>query len=527
MKQRKLIRSKTKKEGEDPMAKTEKTGLAVNRDRYTQMMVKVRSPAFEDAYTKTLPMTLRRHMPVDKAINTVGRAVQKNEKLLACDPRTIQQALIDSAVLGLELAGPLHHACIVPYYNSKKGITEAQMQMEYPGFLELMSRTGKFDGSPIVQWVFEKDHFVMDVAKRDISHRPYLDGDRGMPKLVYIISHFKTGGFHFDYMTYDQILAHRERYIRKDRYGNWPDTWDDVNNFPTFLEMGRKTMIRRAQKHLPKSVEDEAMKALAKASEFDGLQEMGTPEHIVQWADMEVPAVPREEEPKTSTTRTGAVLEKLRQRESDGEIPPKQEFEPTLEAAPAPEAETEPESMETSPEPSQPPASPPEPMYPEGMSADEKRAALFQLEEMATKVPISAERVQGWKSDLNIRVKDSRTITPARLSNLRTLIENWEPVTDEEKPQEAAGAVGTESKGNDMGVHVLVDKKAVDGLIDRIRGLMGWEGDDARKWMERVLEEELPNLQAVTVQQADRLEAVLDQREMALSQPPEGGGKSS
>jgi recombination protein RecT len=222
--------------------------------------------AFAAAYDATLPTTMKRFMPLDRAINILIRACQKNPRLVDCEPRTLKQCLLDSAALGLELGGPLHHAHAVPYWITKKNHYEAQLQIGFQGFLELARRTGEINGAPIVQWVYESDVFTVNFGDghNPVTHHPYLNGPRGAPKLVYCLIWFKSGGYHFDFMTHNDVEKHRDLYAKRDKKGNLPDTWLDH-----FDEMGRKTIIRRAAKHWPLSSE------LAQAMEVDEATERG------------------------------------------------------------------------------------------------------------------------------------------------------------------------------------------------------------------------------------------------------------
>lgn len=314
----------------------------VNKDKYTQALTVLRQEKFGQAYEQTLPMTMRRYMPVDKAVNIVGRAIQKNPKLLACDIRTIQQSMIDCAALGLELAGPLNQAHLVPFWNSKKNNSDAVLIIGFGGYLELMRRTGEFDGAPLVQWVYSNDTKKVDIASRDpIMHTPCLDGDRGHPLFVYILCWFKTGGRFFDFRTYEQIIQHRDRYIRKDKYGNWPGPWDEKKNLPEFLEMGKKTLIRLSQKHLPKNTE------MALAAEYEANVEMGQPQAIVQWADM--PDSDNGELPASRAEQTVAALKSANPGSPPTEEKSKSTTKKGKQASPPKTKETTPPKSEDNP----------------------------------------------------------------------------------------------------------------------------------------------------------------------------------
>ena len=206
------------------------------------------APKVRASYDRALPATLRHLLGYDKALVTITRALQNNPNLADCNPQSLIRTMIDCASLGLELGGPLQHAYPVPY----KG--EITLQLGYRGILELARRSGELAGPPICQWVFERDQFEMDLAdtQHPITHRPYLDGPRGEPRLVYCLARFKDGGLHVDFMTHDDVCEHGKK------FGGPGPLWSKH-----FLEAGRKTIIKRAAKHWPISVD------LARAIELD------------------------------------------------------------------------------------------------------------------------------------------------------------------------------------------------------------------------------------------------------------------
>ena len=60
-----------------------------------------------------------------------------NELLSKADPTTVITAGVMAATLDLPINQNLGFAYIVPFYNSKKKINEAQFQMGYKGYIQL------------------------------------------------------------------------------------------------------------------------------------------------------------------------------------------------------------------------------------------------------------------------------------------------------------------------------------------------------------------------------------------------------
>lgn len=65
-----------------------------------------------------------------------------NELLTKADPTTVVTAGIMAATLDLPINQNLGFAYIVPFYNGKKKIYEAQFQMGYKGYIQLAIRAG-------------------------------------------------------------------------------------------------------------------------------------------------------------------------------------------------------------------------------------------------------------------------------------------------------------------------------------------------------------------------------------------------
>ena len=267
----------------------------------------------------------------------------------------------------------------------------------FGGYLELMRRTGEFDGAPLVQWVYSNDVKKVNIAARDpIEHTPCLEGDRGHPLFVYILCWFKSGGRFFDFRTYEQIIQHRDRYVRKDKYGNWPGPWDEKKNLPEFLEMGKKTLIRLSQKHLPKNTE------MALAAEYEANVEMGQPQAIVQWADDMADEDGGNNKPPPS--RAAQVTAALK---AGGTGPKAKEPEPP---PPAPPEESE--------NPAPPEEKPPQQSQ---WAAGEDEIADLPVEEIkqqALKKGVPEDEFLKMKSEVGIKDEDGRTNTEARRKKL-------------------------------------------------------------------------------------------------------------
>jgi len=197
-------------------------------------------------------------------ISTALTAIRQNPTLMECTAVSLIGAIIQSNQLGLRLDGPLGHAYMVPYFNKKKNVMEAQFMPGYRGYLDLARRSGEIavisSGA-----VFEKDGFNFEHGLEEcLVHKPLLYGDRGKVTHVYAYAKLKNGSFLFDVMRHEDVERIRSRSKAKDS-GPWVSDWD---------EMAKKTVIRRLSKLLPMSVE------FAKAAELDELAARGVSQSI-------------------------------------------------------------------------------------------------------------------------------------------------------------------------------------------------------------------------------------------------------
>ncbi len=216
---------------------------------------------------------LPKHITADRVMRLALTEFQKNAQLRECTPQSIYSGIIQASQLGLEI-GVLGQAYLVPYNNKIKDKKtgreewrkEAQFIPGYKGLISLARRSGEVT-SIETHIVHERDEFDLVLGiETKVTHRPALDQERGAPRLVYGVAHFKDGGYHFEYMTIAEVSKIRNRSKAKDN-GPW---------VTDFEQMARKTLIRRMANYLPMSIElaaalavDEAASA-GKSATIDG-----------------------------------------------------------------------------------------------------------------------------------------------------------------------------------------------------------------------------------------------------------------
>jgi len=186
------------------------------------------------------------HLNADRMIRLACTEFSKNPSLLSCDQKSLFGAIIQSAQLGLEI-GVLGQSYILPFKNGKTGKMECQFIPGYKGLINLARRSGEIT-SIETHIVYENDEFNMTLGiDTSIIHKPFLEGDRGKPIIVYGVAKFKDGGYQFEWMTINEVNKIRARSkSASSSYSPWNTDYE---------QMVRKTLIRRMSNYLPMSIE--------------------------------------------------------------------------------------------------------------------------------------------------------------------------------------------------------------------------------------------------------------------------------
>lgn len=232
-------------------------------------------------FMAALPKT----MSADRMARIALTQYRTTPKLQQCDPNSFLAAVMQCAQLGLE-PGLNGSAYLVPFKKSWKengqwcSRMEVQMIPGFRGLIDLARRSGNVQ-SIAAEIVYERDTFKLSLGvEQTITHEPYLEGERGKPKLVYAVAQFKDGGHQFIWMTMSAVDAIRARSKSKDD-GPWVTDYD---------EMVKKTAVRRLCKMLPMSVE------LANAITLSDAVDRGV-QPIIDGDLLLLPAPPEEGQP--------------------------------------------------------------------------------------------------------------------------------------------------------------------------------------------------------------------------------------
>lgn len=167
-------------------------------------------------------------------ISSLISVANNNDMLAKADPTTVITAGIMAATLDLPINQNLGFAYIVPFYNGKKRITEAQFQMGYKGYVQLAMRTGQY------KTINASEIYEGEIKSRNRLTGEFELGERTSDKVVGYIAYFRlVNGFEkYLYMTKEEVEAHARKYSQT--YKNGRGLWST-----DFDVMAIKTVLKR------------------------------------------------------------------------------------------------------------------------------------------------------------------------------------------------------------------------------------------------------------------------------------------
>lgn len=227
---------------------------------------------FLETYKGEIAKALPRHMTADRMARIALTEFRKTPALMKCDPATLFGAVVQCSQLGLEPGGTMGHAYLIPFENKRKGVTEVQFIIGYRGMLDLARRSGQIV-SISAREVCQNDKFRYCYGiEETIEHIP-AEGARGDLTHVYAVARLKDGGVQFEVLTRAQIEEIRnasQGYKTAVKYDRKDTPW-----ISHFVEMAKKTAIRRLFKYLPVSIEIQRAVGLDEAAESGVSQDNG------------------------------------------------------------------------------------------------------------------------------------------------------------------------------------------------------------------------------------------------------------
>lgn len=270
---------------------------------------------------------LPKHLNAERLLKVAQIAATTTPGLLKCDVASLIGAIGQCAQMGLEPNTVLGHAYLVPFNTKRKDangnerwVNSVQVIIGYKGLIELARRSGQIV-SISAHEVCANDKFELVYGLDEkLTHTPAL-GERGEILGFYAVAKLKDGGHCFEFMSMRQIQEIMASTQSKGKYGPWKDH---------FVEMGRKTVIRRLAKYLPLSVEFQTAAAL------DSMAESGRDQRL-DTLDSDFSILP-EDAPYAAGSvdqETGEIVDQddaqLRQIEQQGAGQQSGGFQPTAE----------------------------------------------------------------------------------------------------------------------------------------------------------------------------------------------------
>lgn len=285
------------------------------------------------AFEKMRPqfeMVLPKHLTAERLVRVALTACQQTPKLLDCDRQSLYAAVMRAATLGLEPDGVLGQAYLIPFGG------KVQFIPGYRGLIDLARRSGEVSNM-IAREVCKNDEFTVDFSQEvPFTHKPKLEGDRGEVTHFWALARFKDGGFHWDYLTRQEVETIRNQsagWQTAVKYGKQADSpWQKH-----FIEMGKKTAIRRIAKYLPMSVQ--------KAALLNDLVDAGKKFDHNEYGEIVIDESSTIEGEVAETKGNDAVKNKLKKKAKAAGADP--ETGEIKEREPQPETEAEPPVMHT------------------------------------------------------------------------------------------------------------------------------------------------------------------------------------
>jgi recombination protein RecT len=236
-----------------------------------------------------LAKLIPKHLSLERLLKVATIAATTTPALAKCDVPSLVAAIGQCAQLGLEPNTVLGHAYLVPFNTKRKGsdgvdkwVNSVQVIIGYRGLIDLARRSGQII-SLAAHEVCENDLFEYEYGLIEKLRHVPARADRGKVIGFYAVAHLKDGGHAFEFMSVEQVEEIREasqgwqQAVKYQKTGSHP--WKKH-----FIEMGRKSAIRRIAKYLPLSIEAQtAIEADGARVDLAALSDPNTVEGEVSW----------------------------------------------------------------------------------------------------------------------------------------------------------------------------------------------------------------------------------------------------
>lgn len=273
------------------MSSTTITAMQQQAQRKTPAEINSMRPKDQIAYFLTqkkddIAKMLPAHLNADRLLKVAQIAATTTPALLECDVPSLVGAIGQCAQMGLEPNTVLGHAYLVPFNTKRKDnnggerwVKSVQVIIGYKGLIDLARRSGQIV-SIAAHEVCENDKFELVYGiDEKLNHTPAM-GARGEVVGFYAVAKLTGGGYAFEFMSRQQVeeIRGNSQAAMKDEWVGGKKTGKRIPKdgpwWDHFVEMGRKTVIRRLAKYLPLSIEFQravAIDSLAEAGKDQGM----------------------------------------------------------------------------------------------------------------------------------------------------------------------------------------------------------------------------------------------------------------
>jgi recombination protein RecT len=175
-------------------------------------------------------------------MTSVSSMIGADDKLAKCEPVSLFMACLTAAALDLPINKNLGFAHIIPYDNNRAGVTEAQFQMGYKGYIQLAKRTGQYKNIAVTE-VYEGQL----VAEDPLDGNTYDWAAKTSDRVVGYVAKFKElNGFEKEhYMSVEDVTEHAKKFSKAYQYDLKPTTKYKNSPWSTnFDKMAKKTVLK-------------------------------------------------------------------------------------------------------------------------------------------------------------------------------------------------------------------------------------------------------------------------------------------
>lgn len=191
---------------------------------------------------------------IERLINCFNVASRRTPALLDCDPKSVVLALAQAAAIGILPNTPTNRAYLIPYK------TECQLQVSYPGLIELANRTGLVASVKGVA-VYKSDEFdIFEGSEARVHHKPAIV-NRGTDDDIigaYGMIKFRSGETQFRWL--DRVQLDKRKAMSKGKSGPW---------FDWYKEMTEKTGVKYVLRQCSLSDSDESERLMMAVNHDD------------------------------------------------------------------------------------------------------------------------------------------------------------------------------------------------------------------------------------------------------------------